>query len=1025
MLKDISDTLVDQSARNIFTKEIHSNFSVIAPAGVGKTTAIVHRVLTFIDYALEIDPELVSQLVVVTYTQKAANEMLQRVQTELLVKKYPPVVFNLLNKAFFGTIHSFCLKLINTYGYMIGIPGKFEILDNAQSLSTEFTRHYPPLEELLNDPSISHIKKFMDVDDLLSLSLRLPNEIEELSSNDIVPTVSIDPLLNFTFKKKPSENTLDYLFQLKEWKNACDANLQAIGLPLDPSGPTDFKELVFNSFQPLWQWLNHVTLNAAIKISKLFQEFRLEKRLITHDDIISLTFELTRNTDALAKIRSEDLRVILDEAQDTDRNQFSILLAIVPEAKPTTCDERLVPSLISNFPKQGAFCMVGDPEQSIYSSRADLPTYMQIHNALIDSKHAQELTFTVTMRCDDAIVDCVNTLFPSILQSNKPFTQASFVPLSARPQSGEGSVLKLDPCKKDLPSDDEDPLEFEAQFLANWLSKNNSQLEINAWDEIAFLTPRKSWLLPIEKALKAVNIPCQIHSHQTINGDNPAYAWITALVAILINPFDSFEIMGVLREIFGVSDHDIAHYVIEKRSRVKNKHLHPHPLNIATKPESKGFIAECLGQLCQLYTESLKLSIYDVVCLCIERLEIQKKITNLVFHDPQHSLDVLSSLIDQAAHAEAAGMDLFAFACKLKNNFSIEKLPTTSIRNHAQLLTCHKAKGLEWKVVILPFLFKDITFPNNSFPQLYNIPLPNYPKVAICNHPAKQTYDADLKNYRLAEIERLVYVAATRASQKLIFVNDYALFPKNKTSLANLLQILPGGKNNNYWESLPSVLPPSSTTSPPSIKNPALNNRPFEKLSNLSIFQKMASAYKAATSTLKKRVPSQLSTHKEFIFSNEFSDTNNFQYGLWWHATMAKIPWQSSLENWHKVYNQSMPNCPNPLRAKKEFEQLMNSPVAKWCRSKGVIIKTEAPILNAITSMEFLEGNIDFLVFMPDSEIPWIILDWKTGALNAEQFIANYTPQLKGYADALHRIYNQKVMAYMYATRTGKLIIAE
>ena len=38
------------------------------------------------------------------------------------------------------------------------------------------------------------------------------------------------------------------------------------------------------------------------------------------------------------------------------------------------------------------------------------------------------------------------------------------------------------------------------------------------------------------------------------------YAWLTSLIWIAAHPEDSFEVTGVLREIFGISDHDLAVY---------------------------------------------------------------------------------------------------------------------------------------------------------------------------------------------------------------------------------------------------------------------------------------------------------------------------------------------------------------------------------------------------------------------------------------------------------------------------------
>lgn len=1008
--------LADQAARDAFAKDIDNNFSVIAPAGVGKTTAITQRVLHFIEQALATDPEKISQLVVVTYTQKAANEMLQRVHSGLRSKHVPPLVFNLLNRAFFGTIHSFCLKIINTYGYTMGIPADLKVLTDLPSLEAEFIRHAPSLEILLSDSYFDPIKKFLDIDDFLSFALTIPVDIKVADPTEPMPFVAIDSLLTFDFKKKLSENVVNYLSQLNDWKEVYKTNVDAIGLPLEPSGSGEFKSLVFDAFAPLWRWLNHFTLNAAKKVALLFQAFRLEKGLITHDDIISVAFKLIQNKETMAKIHLQGLRVILDEAQDTDPQQFAILLSIVPQAENSSC----FPG--TSAPRSGSFCMVGDPQQSIYSSRADLPTYMQIHKALIDSGNAQALTFKVTMRCDETIVDCVNSLFPSILKPNDAFTQVPFVPLIARPEASKGFVLKLDPLKNNPPPETEDALQLEANYLAQWLQKNYTALGIDRWDQLAFLTPRKSWLVPIEAALKTTGINCQVHSQDVINGDNPAYAWIAALAAILVDPLNTFEVTGVLREIFGLSDHAIAHYVLQNTSLNQNGQKNLHPLCILFSTTSKDNVGMALNQLHLLYEAAQGMPVYNGINLCVERLELYQKLGALSFHDPEDSLNVLDELLTQAASADAQGLSLLDFARQLKIHFAVEKSSSAPIKDHVQLLTCHKAKGLEWSVVILPFLFKDILFPSTTFPRLYNIPLPGYPKAAISNHPLKDVYDADLRNYRFLEIERLVYVATTRASQKLIFVNDANLFPKSKISLAHLLQLPSGATNNTYWQTLPSELPPAAVAQMPVPTSVAYS--PQSSIHITQAFEHLSIAHKKASLIPKKITPSQLSNTQEKIKHNHFLNTNAMEYGVWWHEVMNQMPWTSP-EKWQVVFETYLKDCPDAVRAQKEFSLLMQSPIRQWCSTEKTVIQTEVPVLASTHPMEIMEGNMDVLACVPGQAIPWIILDWKTDAASTEMLKAQYAPQLKAYRDLVTKVVQQPVAMYLYATRTGESVLVE
>ncbi len=116
----------DHSARRRFAEELDRNFSVVASAGSGKTHAITERIveLARAGNALEILPKLV----VVTFTHRAADEMQQRTRQRILEENRSPEVQAAFNRAFFGTIHSFCMKLLTNYGHYLGFPSPLDLV---------------------------------------------------------------------------------------------------------------------------------------------------------------------------------------------------------------------------------------------------------------------------------------------------------------------------------------------------------------------------------------------------------------------------------------------------------------------------------------------------------------------------------------------------------------------------------------------------------------------------------------------------------------------------------------------------------------------------------------------------------------------------------------------------------------------------------------------------------------------------------------------------------------------------------
>src|SRR2546422_9699533 len=94
----------DSDSRERFANELDRNFSVVASAGSGKTTAITQRVLSIAHSANAV--EILPRMVVVTYANRAADEMQQRARQILLEENLRAEAQTAFNRAFFGTIHS-------------------------------------------------------------------------------------------------------------------------------------------------------------------------------------------------------------------------------------------------------------------------------------------------------------------------------------------------------------------------------------------------------------------------------------------------------------------------------------------------------------------------------------------------------------------------------------------------------------------------------------------------------------------------------------------------------------------------------------------------------------------------------------------------------------------------------------------------------------------------------------------------------------------------------------------------------
>src|ERR1700755_315744 len=130
-------SLSDQPHRDRFISEVRRNFAVVAPAGVGKTHAIVKRIISLSRHSEA--KEILPKLVVVTFANRAAEEMQRRVRTEILNQTKNNEVISAFNQAFFGTIHSFCVRLLQKYGHHLGLP-TFDVITDDDEVWNEFVQ---------------------------------------------------------------------------------------------------------------------------------------------------------------------------------------------------------------------------------------------------------------------------------------------------------------------------------------------------------------------------------------------------------------------------------------------------------------------------------------------------------------------------------------------------------------------------------------------------------------------------------------------------------------------------------------------------------------------------------------------------------------------------------------------------------------------------------------------------------------------------------------------------------------------
>lgn len=1006
----------DQLVRGRFIGEVDRNFSVVAPAGVGKTAAIVERVAAFALSPQTRPEEVLKKLFVVTYTNRAADEMQQRARQRILAAGGTAALMPHFNRAFFGTIHSLCLRLLQTYGHHLGLPARLEAVTDTEDLWLEYLRGIADPVGALSPELGERLLRHVSLGTLLDLARAVPPRDRPPAMPGREPAFAAEEILDCPPNPRSRGKVEGGQAVLRAWLARRESSEAFAPLPDYAYGGAIFQERWKAAFQPLREWLAHLALVAAHRLAMEFQRFRLERGVVTFDDQTILAARLLRDEVAGPRLRAEGFRIILDEAQDTDPLQFELLLEL---ARPVSARGTWPETAREDPPRPGHFCMVGDPQQSIYGERADVRHYLAVQSALESEGAAECLTFTTTFRCDRAVVNWVNACGPRLLHGED--RQVEFVALRPRPAVAPGQVVRLAVTSKPHWSR-KTPIRVrsreEARQLVTWIREHGlSAFRADSWSDVAILCPRKRWFGPLALELQRAGMRFQIQSTRDIYGDSVAYTWLAALLKVMAEPENGFEVVGVLREIYGISDQELADFSGGDGQRFR----------LDLPGEEKPGVAAVLQELRGLRMRLLGLPMRDAVAALIGHTGLRARIKSLPPEFRHGEDEVLAALEVAAAAAEAEFSDLYSWSRRLEDGFAAARPEEVVREDSIQLITCQKAKGLQWRAVIIPFFFREIRDAPSGYPIYYpSGPLGAEAAVLDKNGMPESMAEAG-RLRRDQEFQRLLYVAMTRARHTLVLVDDEAFFPEERRCFGRLLEVDSDGRNREEWHALTGSLRGGGRGDADQAALPDASAFELPPITPESI----AAARKQAGDFPRRQLPHAMAhpgddegreSRAQLESGWEFPARQRaILYGIWWHGLCESMPWNRPPDEWESVFDNLLGDCPDPDRGRIEWNRFRRSKLAGLLVKPGLIFHTEIPFLWNEKREVWWEGVIDLAAYDPESST-WRVVDWKTDRL-AERDIAalaqRYEPQVAAYRAALYALRGAPVEAGIYATVPG------
>jgi ATP-dependent helicase/nuclease subunit A len=830
----------DQAARDRIARDLGTTFLVEAGAGSGKTTSLVDRMIAL----LATGRTSIETLAAVTFTRKAAAELRGRFQVALerarLAEKDPAVRERLetaltgLERAFIGTIHAFCARLLRERPIEAGIDPEFRELEDHEDriLLERSWDAYQAQARLENEAAMRGLDEAglvpADLETAFAAVAGFP-DVELVGGSPEPPDYGlvrealvqiVDLAANLVPRERPEkgrdglQNLFVRLFRRRRNIGFTDGprlmesvELFDKTLEYKPSrwpAKDDGKRLLAaaEAFQDEvarpalrgWREFRHRrALDFLMPAVGFYEERRRAASRLNFQDQLMLTARLLRdNPEVRRYFRRRFHPILVDEFQDTDPIQAEILFLLTGTSETEKDWTRLAPA-------PGSLFLVGDPKQSIYRfRRADIDIYNLVKDR-IEASGGETLALSANFRSVGAIADWVNSLFDPKRGGAFPAAadayQAGFMPLRTVRGPGRGPLAGVRKItvpavayhrKEDIAAHDAGRVAgFISWALAGHLRLDDGDGGLRPAEPGDFLVlfRYKDRMSRYARRLEELGIPFEISGSDAF-AENAEIGEVMNLLRALDDPDDPVATVAALRGMFfGLSDQDL----LDHRAAGGGFCY----LSEAGRPAGPPKIRAAFGALRAWRDLAARVPPSVALESIVQDSGLLPHLVTAAMGGSRAGnvlklIEVLRGRENEEMTSFAAAV---AFLAEWVGVMPVEEMSLTpGRRNAVRLMNLHKAKGLEAPVVWLanPAGVGDFE-PDRHVRRIGGTPLGHFRftrsfgrRTRTVSQPVGwETSAAEEVKYEAAEEARLMYVAATRA-RDLLIVSGYAGDLKDK-----------------------------------------------------------------------------------------------------------------------------------------------------------------------------------------------------------------------------------------------------
>jgi ATP-dependent exoDNAse (exonuclease V) beta subunit len=505
-------------------------------------------------------------------------------------------------------------------------------------------------------------------------------------------------------------------------------------------------------------------------------------------DLLIRARDLVRDSpDVRAAFRQRFRFILVDEFQDTDPVQAELLLLIASDAAAASSADAL--STCTAALRPGALFVVGDPKQSIYRfRRADIGMYQRIRDELA-RQNARAVELKQSFRAVPNIQRFVNAAFRDVMRRNDETLQPGYVELVKHrdPIAGQPSVIALPVprpygryriAKKNIEESLPDAIgEFVRWLIAEsgWqvTTAGESPRLVRASDVCLlfrrFIAYQDDVTRSYVEALESRGVPHLLVGGKTFHEREEVDALRTALSAIEW-PEDELSVFATLRgPLFALGDEELLEYHARARERSPGHAFHPYHV-LENLPPHLAPVGEALDMLRTLHAGRNYRPVADTIGRLIEATRAHAGF--MLWRGGEQVLANVLHIAELARQYESeGGLSFRGFVETLRSAAERAQAPEAPILEEGsegvRLMTVHKAKGLEFPIVILA----DITCGlSRDDAQRYLDSARGLCAMRLAGWAPLELIENNDRESRRDEAEgvRLAYVAATRARDILV-----------------------------------------------------------------------------------------------------------------------------------------------------------------------------------------------------------------------------------------------------------------